>query len=219
MWSKIDQVSVENGRMMEVRRVVVPDCQHKSLIKSLLPQYSPLWTWHLKLSLSGKLGDLKTRFYVGVLDDKLIGNVSTWESKPLGIVGHLFTNKKYRRKGVCTNLMQVMVQDFSLRGGKILIGGFRPASYSIAKRTGFKSLIDESEVMHLEPNQHFEEDYFRNGKPHCRDMEWRDWPGVSLLFGVKEGWRIRSLKHKVFEPYDFEDFFLKDMWQKLHGLC
>jgi len=219
MWSKIDQVSLENERIMEVRCVVMPDDHHKSLIKSLLPRYSPLWTRHLNLSFSGELGDLKTRFYVGVLDDKLIGNVSTWESKPLGIVGHLFTDKKYRRKGVCTNLMKIMIRDFSRRDGKILIGGFRPASYRIAKRLGFKSLADESEAMHLELDKHFEEDYFSDKNSWCREMEWRDWPGVSLLFGVKEGWHVRSLKHEIFGPYDFEDFFLEDMWQKLHGLC
>jgi len=219
MWSKIDQILLRNGRTTEVRRVMTPDNYHESHIKSLLPQYSPLWMWHLNLALSGRLDDLKTLFYVAILHGKVIGNVSTWECGPLGIVGHLFTAKGYRRKGICTSLMEIMIRDFRSRGGKILIGGFRPASYRIARKLGFKSLVNASEVMHLELDQHFEKDYFSADKTWCRDLEWRDWPGVSLLFGVKEGWQIRSVKHRIFGPYDYEDYFLEDMSGKLQGLC
>jgi hypothetical protein len=219
MWSKIGQVLLKNGRIMEVRRVVAPDHYHESRIKSLLPQYGALWMWHLNLALSGRLDDLDACFYVGVLDGKLIGNVSTCECGPIGIVGHLFTAKKHREEGVCTALMGIAVKDFSSRGGKILIGGFRPASRRIATKLGFKSLTPKSEVMHLELDQRFEQNYFHVGKLWCRDLKWRDWPGVSLLFGVEEGWRIRSMKHRIFGPYDYEDYFLEDMWGMRQGVC
>jgi hypothetical protein len=219
MWDKIDQVVLENGRIMEVRRVMAPDRYHESHIKSLLPKYSALWMWHLNLALSGRLDDLETRFYVGVLDGKLIGNVSTWECGPIGILGHLFTAKRHREKGVCTTLTKIMFQDLSSRGGKILIGGFKPASRRIARKLGFKSLTEKSEVMYLELNRCFEQNYFHADKLWCRDLKWRDWPGVSLLFGVKEGWCMRSMKHKIFGPYDYEDCFLEDMWGMQQGLC
>lgn len=204
---------------MEVRRVIAPDHYHESHIKSLLPQYSALWMWHLNLALSGRLDDLEARFYVGVLDGKLIGNVSTWECGPISVVGHLFTAKRHRDKGVCTTLLGIVVQDFSDRNGKILIGGFKPASHRIATKLGFKSLTEKSEVMHLELNQCFEQNYFHAGKLWCRDLKWRDWPGVSLLFGVKKGWWIRSMKHRIFGPYDYEDYFLEDMWGMQRGVC
>jgi len=219
MWTRIDQVRLRNGRLMEVRRVVSPDHYHEGHIKLLLPRYSALWMWHLNLALSGRLDDLEARFYVGVLDGKLIGNVSTWECGPIGIVGHLFTAKRHRKEGICTALMETAVQDFNDRDGKILIGGFRPASYRIASRLGFKSLSEKSEVMHLKLDPYFEQGYFRGATTWCRDLRWRDWPGVSLLFGVEDGWCVRSIKHKLFGPYDYEDYFLEDMWGMQQGVC
>jgi hypothetical protein len=48
---------------------------------------------------------------------------------------------------------------------------------------------------------------------------WRDWPGISLLFGVKKGWYLRSVKHKVYGAFDYEDYFLEDMKEQSMGLC
>jgi hypothetical protein len=219
MWEKIGQTPLRTGEAIEVRRVTVPDRYHELGIRELLPRYSALWTWHLGLAFRGKLDDLRTLFYVGVLKDQIVGNVSTFQYGPVEIVAHLFTARRHREKGICTNLMSAMVQDFRNRGGKVLIGGFRPASYPIAKSLGFKSLIDSPEVMHLELDRRFEQYYFRPEKVSCRDSKWHDWPGVSLLFGVKEGWRPRSVKYKIFGSYDYEDHFLQDMSERQEGIC
>jgi predicted GNAT family acetyltransferase len=218
MWEKIGEALLKTGEAIDVRRVRTPDHYHEHEIRSLL-HYNKLWMWYLDLALGGKLDDLEARFYIGILNNNVVGNVSTWEYGPIGIVAHLYTARSYRKKGVCTALMRNMIQDFRNRGGKILIGGFRPASYPIAQSLGFKSVTDNSEVMHLEPNPYFVQDYFRAGKLSCRDLMWKDWPGVSLLFGVKEGWRLRSVKYKVFGPYDYEDYFLRDMWENQQESC
>lgn len=210
---------MRTGETIEVRRVRTPDRCHEHEIRSLLPRYNKLWMWHLDLALSGKLDDLEARFYIGVLNKRVVGNVSTWEHGPIGIVAHLFTARSYRKKGVCAALMTTMIQDFRNRRGKVLIGGFRPASYPIAKSLGFKSVSDNSEVMHLKLDPYFEEDNFRAERVLCRDLMWKDWPGVSLLFGVRDGWRLRSVKHKVFGPHDYEDYFLQDMWEHQQGTC
>ncbi len=219
MWMKIGEAPLKNGEIMEIRMVKAPDDDHRHDITSFLAPNKKIWLWHLNMAVRGELDELYSRFYLGFLKGKIISNVSTWEYGPIGIVGHLFTVEDCRRKGACTVLMKTQIQDFLNRGGKILIGGFKPSSYPIAKNLGFKSIVNNSEVMRYDMCSDFEREYFQAKKTVCRDSMWKDWPGVSLLFTVKEGCYLRSVKHKIFGPFDYEDYFLEDMWERLKGLC
>ena len=219
MWNRLGKTLLKAREVMEICSVKTPDRYYGRKISSFLPCHNELWQWHLNLSVRGKLDELGSRFYLGLVNDKIISNVSTWEYGPIGIVGHLFTLENHRGKGACTALMNTQIQDFRNRGGKILIGGFKPSSYPIAKRLGFKSITDNSEVMRYNLFPRFENEYFEAKKAFCRDSMWKDWPGVSLLFGIKEGWHLRSIKHKIFGPFDYEDYFLEDMQERLKGLC
>jgi hypothetical protein len=165
----------------------------------------------------GETDELEARFYLGVVKDRIISNVSSWECDSIGLLAHLLTAENCRGRGACTALMKAQMKDFGDRGGRILIGGFRPTSYGIAKRLGFKSVINESEVMHRCLDPSFEKEYFQAGNVSCRDAMWKDWPGVSLLFGAEQGWQLRSVKHRIFGPYDYEDYFLTDMNERSKG--
>jgi hypothetical protein len=218
MWNEIGAVTLKTGRAMRICMVKTPNQFHDNNIASFLSHLNELWLWQLDLTIRGKLDELESRFYLGLFEDEIISNVSTWEYRSIGIVGHLFTIKNRRGEGACTALMKAVIHDFYYRGGKVLIGGFNPSSYPIAERLGFKSLVGKSEVMHLDLHPDFERDYFRAERVFFRDTMWKDWPGVSLLFGIKEGWRLRSMKHKIFGPFDYEDSFLEDMKEKIKAL-
>ncbi len=199
--------------------VKTPDRRYERSIVSFLSCINALWRWHLNLAIRGELDDLEARFYLGLLKQRIISNVATWEHGSIGMVAHLFTARNHRRKGACTALMKAQIQDFRSRGGKVLIGGFRPASYPIARSLGFRSITDNSEVMRCDLHSSFDREYFQAKKVFCRDSMWEDWPGISLLFGVKKGWCLRSIKHKVYGAFDYEDYFLEDMKERLMGLC
>jgi hypothetical protein len=219
MWSKIGETSLKTGETMQIVMVKAPERRYERSIASFLPYTNDLWRWQLNLALHGELDDLEARFYLGLLKRRIIGNVAAWEHGSIGIVAHLFTAGHHRRKGTCTALMKAQIHDFSSRGGKVLIGGFRPASYPIAKSLGFRSIIDDSEVMHYHPHSSLGRGYFQSKKVFCRDSMWKDWPGISLLFGVKNGWHLRSAKHKIYGPFDYEDYFLRDMMERTLGSC
>jgi hypothetical protein len=219
MWSKMGEILLKTGETMQILMVKTPDHYYERSIVSFLSYANELWRWHLNLAVRGELGDLEARFYLGLLKGRIISNVSTWEHGSIGMVAHLFTARNHRRKGACTALMKAQMQDFLSRGGKVLIGGFRPSSYPIAKSLGFQSIIDNSEVMHYYLHSNLDKEYFQAKKVFCRDSTWKDWPGISLLFGVKRGWRVRSMKHKVYGAFDYEDYFLKDMRERFMGLC
>ena len=219
MWKRLGETVLTTGDMMEIFMVRPPDERFERGIRSFLSLYKRIWAWHLDLSLEGELDKLDTRYYLGFLNCKLISNVSTWEYGPLGIIGHLFTAENHRNKGACTTLMKTVVSDFLNRGGKTLIGGFKPASHALVEKLGFQSIMNHSEVMRHDSMLNFEERYFQTGKTFCRDSMWKDWPGISFLFTVKLGWNLRSAKHKILGPYDYEDHFLEDMWQRTRDSC
>jgi hypothetical protein len=222
MWRKIGEISLRTGEIMEVYMVRTPDPHYGRDIVSFLSMSIPneeLWLWHLNLAIHGELDELESRFYIGLLTNRIISNVTTWKYGAIGIVGHLFTVEEHRRKGACTGLMKAVIQDFRKHDGKILIGGFRETSYPIAKNLGFKSIVDHCEVMHCYLDPHFESEYFRTKNVFCRDSMWKDWPGIGLLFGIREGEYLRSIKHKIFGNFDYEEHFLEDMRERLKGLC
>ena len=208
---------MKTGETMKIRVVKAPDRQYERRVNSFLSYNNELWLWHLNMAFRGELDELEARFYVGLLNGRMVGNVSSWEHGPLGLVAHLFTARRYRREGICTALMKAQVRDFRDRDGKMLIGGFRPTSYRIARTIGFRSIVGNSEVMHYVLDPNLERGYFKVQGVTCRDSMWKDWPGVGLLFGIKKGWRIRSMKHRIFTPFDYEDYFLEDMKERLDG--
>jgi hypothetical protein len=219
MWNRIGETQLRMGEIMEIYMVKTPDSNYEQDIMSFLSPTNRLWRWHLDLAIHGALDELEPRFYLGLVKGRIVSNVSTWEYGSIGLVAHLLTAKEHRRTGACTASMKAQIQDFRHRSGKVLIGGFKPTSYTIAKSLGFSSIIDNSEVMHYNLDLHFKKEYFEARKVSCRDSMWKDWPGVSLLFGTQEGCCIRSMKHRIFEPFDYEDYFLGDMWERLNGLC
>jgi predicted GNAT family acetyltransferase len=219
VWCKIDEIPLKTGEIMEIRMVKAPDDCHRHGIASFLPRYSEIWLWHLNLALRGELNGLESRFYLGLLKGKIISNASTWEHGSIGIIGHLFTAENHRRKGACAALMKTQIQDFRNRGGKALIGGFKQSSYPIAKSLGFRSIVNNCEAMRHDLDRNFGKTYFSATNASCRDSLWMDWPGVSLLYTVKQGWCLRSMRHKIFGPYDYEDYFLEDMRERSRRLC
>jgi len=219
MLEKTRGILLRTGEMLDAYSVRAPDDHYERDIRSFLPRYAPMWLWHLHLSLRGQLDELESRFYLGLLKDRIVSNVSTWKSGPIGIVGHLFTDADQRGKGACTELMKTAMDDFLSRGGKTLIGGFKLASCHIARRLGFKSVVDNCEVMRYDSAPDFVKTYFQAQKTRCRDALWKDWPGISLLYTTRDGWNLRSIKHAISGPFDYEDYFLKDMRKRLKGLC
>jgi hypothetical protein len=216
---RMGQTPLGNGDVMEVRMVKPPDQSYEQGIKSFLSLSNRIWTWHLDLSLRGEMDEFDSRYYLGFLKHRMISNVATWEHGPIGIIGHLFTAEAHRKKGACTTLMRTVIHDFLERDGKTLIRGFKPASRSIAEKLGFRSIMKHSEVMRYDSSPDFEQEYFQPSNMSCRDSTWKDWPNIGFLFTVKQGWSLKSLKHEILGPYDYEDHFLEDMRQRTKGFC
>jgi hypothetical protein len=117
-----------------------------------------VWNWHIAKALREPLEDLETRFYLGEIGGRIVGNICTFESGGIGILGHVYTDPAHRHKGVAGGIMGLQMEDFRRRSGKALtLGtGYGSNAYRIYESYGFRSILPESGIMRYS----VEPDYF-----------------------------------------------------------
>ena len=210
MYDKLGDVLLKTGERMEVGVVTAPDTPHAEEIKQFLGHKPGNYKWHIERCVTEVLDALETRFYVGKLDGAVITNIMTVEYEGVGILGHVFTLPKQRRKGAAKGVMAYQMEDFRQRSGKALyLGtGYNSHPYYIYHSFGFESVFPESGFMKYHVHEDFEERYFAPAPAVPKSVEWHDWPKVTALSGIV-GWdTLRSVKWMVYGPTNLEGGFL-----------
>jgi len=211
------KLKLKDGTPMEVRVVVAPDPEYGEAIVKWLGHKGAPWIRHLGLVFAGLPEEgnrpgLECRFYLGLIDGQIAGNVSTFEGRGCGILGHVFTTPAHRRRGVCTNLMKVVMDDVRGRGIRAMTLGttYNSPAYHIYESFGFRAVIAGSGSMRWEADEGFIADAYTAAPARWREPRWSDWPAMSVLFSIGEGDWIRNVEHRRFGPTDFEEGFLRD---------
>ncbi|MGD8238366.1 MAG: hypothetical protein PVH68_07440, partial [Armatimonadota bacterium] len=108
MHERLDVVTLKSGEGMEVVRVTAPDARFRDRVLPFLGHKGEPWEWPLRLALDADpaVADLSTHFYLGLVGDTVVGNITHVEKleRPVGILQHVFTPPEQRRKGICTAL-------------------------------------------------------------------------------------------------------------------
>lgn len=210
---------------MTVLQVLAPNEGYNEAIRSFLGKSglleAVLWRWQMNLAFQGELDGLESRFYLGLMEGRIVGNISLWEYNGLGILGHVYTVEGQRRKGIFRFLLAKCLEDFRNREGKVLVLG-TPVDApwnTIYKEFGFRNISEGSEVMRYDADPIFLGNYFQSQEVYCREPKWSDWPSLSILYTSHEGWRVRSIEHRIFGPFDYEDYFLQDMNKMRENEC
>lgn len=210
MYNKLGEVSLKTNEQMEVGVITAPDVPHAQEVKQFLGHKHGGYKWHIERSVTEVLDALETRFYVGKVDGHVITNIMIVESEGVGILGHVFTLPKQRRKGACKGVMGYQMEDFRQRGGRALyLGtGYNSHPYYIYHSFGFESVFPESGFMKYHVNADFEERYFSSAPVEPKSIEWHDWPKVTALSGIVGSDALRSLAWDVYGPTNLEGGFL-----------
>ncbi len=213
MEKHLDTVELKSGEQMRVVRVTAPDDAWRDRILPLLGHKGEPWGWQMQVVFDEDLEGLEQRFYVGVLEaGELVGNVMTIESMdpPIGILGHVFTPPEHRRKGICSHLMQAVVDDFRERGGRALFlqTGYDTPPYDIYASYGFKGYRDTGTMALLNEPEFFDRQ-FRVRPVQVRDTIWGDWAPLEALAEVPEGWYLRSALLGVYGFAGFEGQYIE----------
>ncbi|NCO38159.1 MAG: hypothetical protein COY42_17670 [Armatimonadetes bacterium CG_4_10_14_0_8_um_filter_66_14] len=209
MYAKLATDELKTGEPMEVGMVLCPDDDWAQRIIPFLWHKGGAWNAHTAGALNGEIRDLETRFYLGIVDGRLICNVMTVEWRGVGILGHVFTVPDQRRKGACNLVMARQMEEFRQRGGRCLyLGtGYDTHPYHIYRGFGFGDAAPESGFMVYTTIPEFHQQHFAPADCAARDAQWRDWPAANVLTAIKDGPVVRNVGYGAFGIANFEGAF------------
>lgn len=220
-YSLLGEETLKSGEKLRVGCVLGPCQEYAERLVSFLKHKGGLWVWHIEKALKEPLEGLESRFYIGEIGDTLVGNICTFESASVGILGHVYTYPAHRRKGICQTLMHYVMEDFRRRGGKILTlsTGYNSPAYHIYASFGFRSIRPGSGVMRYDADPVFTAHYFDPQPVTPRPVRWGDGGVISVLNVELERPYLRSVALRIFQPGIFEHEILRLMYALEKGEC
>lgn len=211
---ELERVALGNGECLDIRVVEAPDEEFGEVVMGLLSHKGELRSWHIREAFAGRTPGLRNLFYAGFIDGTPVGNITLWESGPVGDIGHVYTAEDHRRKGICRAIMGAQMGDFRNRQGRYLVlgTGYDSHPYHIYHSFGFRSMQPKSGSMNCLVDADFFADYFSPSKVSCDGMQWKDWGPVCALMALPHGDLLREKGRKKFgrgchERELTEDFF------------
>lgn len=192
--------TLKTGEALQIECVLAPDADRKAQIVPFLAHKPDNYRAHVEAAFAGACDGLETRFYVGLLEGQIVGNIMTVEANGVGILGHVNTREDQRRKGICQAIMARQMHDFRERNGHVLLlgTGYQSAAYHIYHSFGFQDLPQARPgVMRYlrdgeEPD--FLTRFFAPAAPCAvAPAGWKHWPLVALLASLPDLPHLRSL--------------------------
>lgn len=194
--------TLKTGEQLTIECVLAPDELRGPQIRPLLAHKPPNYRTHIEAALAGACDTLETRFYIGLLNDAVVGNIMTVESNGIGIFGHVHTREDQRRKGICDAIMRHQMEDFRQRNGHVLLlgTGYQSPAYRIYEKHGFLDWpTGQPGLMRYdtEPQSEFEGRFFAPAAYTAAPARWQHWPLVALFAAVPTPVYLRSLTLNV----------------------
>ena len=211
MYKPLTSVQLKTGEPLEIGVVLTPEPSYQSRVVPFLGHKPGNFQWHFECAFEpGRIEDLETRFYLGLLDGEPICNIMTVEYDGIGILGHVFTSPAHRRKGACRLVMTEQMADFKLRNGRYMtLGtGFDSHPYWIYHSFGFRSIIPDSGFMRYRADDAFETNYFIPDDVSIVTPTWKDWPVMNVLCAQPGAPYIRNIAFELFGQKNFEGGYL-----------
>jgi hypothetical protein len=206
MFQLLGTAKLKTGETLEIGVVTGSDDRFSEAIQELLAHKGDHWRAHIRAALARETGDLETRFYIGLLESQQVANIMTVESHGVGILGHVFTRREHRRKGICQAVMARQMQGFTDRTGKrLLLGtGYESPPYWIYHSFGFRSIREGFMRFAAPKTEGFEEEWFAPGSATIEPAAWEHWPRVAYLASTPRGEALGSLAWSLFDIGNLE---------------
>ncbi len=190
--------TLKTGERLTVECVLAPDAEREAQIRPFLGHKPANYRAHIEAALTGQCDALETRFYIGLLDGEMVGNIMTVESAGIGIFGHVHTREDQRRKGICDAIMRHQMDDFRRREGHVLLlgTGYQSPAYRIYATHGFRDWpVGKPGAMRYDsaPQEAFEARFFVSAPCTPVPARWKHWPLAALLATVPVPAALRNL--------------------------
>lgn len=202
---------LKTGENLECRVIDRRDTDLVPALRTLLAHKGDIWQLHLEEEFAGRIKDLETRFYVGLIGSDLVGNIMTVEFKGLGIMGHVYTPPEHRRKGICDVLMDFHMADFRERKGNALYlnTGFESAPFFIYQKHGYRPIPEAPGSMWWSPDS-WSPDTLWDDLERLKIAEpaWRHWPSANVFMLQTRLPAVRNVTYGKFGCANAEATFL-----------
>ncbi len=212
MVTEYPPVRLKSDEQAQLFKVVAPEPEWKERLLTRLSHKGPLWDKPMNDALEGGLEGMTMYFFQLRLDDVAVGNLTIVEAlkRPIALLQHVFTDPNHRRKGICSIMMQAMVDDFRSRDGRAMyLGtGYDTPPYHIYRSFGFEG-IGTTGAMVWALDDDYPESYFPGGPVQVRPMRWGDWAPLTALYQQIEGWDLRSYSFNQFGHSSYESAFCR----------
>lgn len=203
---------LKDGRLLEIRTLRSLSEERYSEIAELF-RHKRHYLGHLEdfraKGSQGRLEGLEWRIYVGLIEEKIVGTVCTWESGGYGILGHVFTLPDYRRLGVARAILEFQNRDFSDRSGKVmqLNTGFQSNAYYLYRSFGFVDTAGRfGSMVQMRTAQEWEKMY-RKSPTRTTPLRWKHWTTLNLLFLTENPSYVRCAGMGVYGSNSIEGWF------------
>jgi len=213
MNTPIREMDLRDGSRMTIVEVEAPDACYRDRVLERLAHKPSVWLWQVALALDGQNPGLGARFYLPEIDGRVAGNISCWQTGPVGLISHVFTDEAYRGRGIASAVMAEAIARLAARGARVLslLTGPHSRPFRIYQRAGFRAVREGAGHMVREHEPGDLDRLFDASRAlQVRPAVWSDWPGTAVLYCVDGGGALRSVRHGVCGPSCFEAEFLYD---------
>ncbi|HUW55788.1 MAG TPA: GNAT family N-acetyltransferase [Planctomycetota bacterium] len=210
MYQSLGDARLKTGESVEIGVFTSPvAAPFADQLNRLLGHKGWEWVWQIGRSVKGETDELENRFYAARRGDEILSNVSTFEAGGVGILGHVWTPPEERRKGLCTAIFEVLMEDYRSRGGGLMLlgTGYNSPPYHIYRRFGFVGYYEGSGLMRYSTEDDFERRYFAAGETKVVGPTWAAWPKLNALFAEPEEF-TKSIHYGRFYRQCAEDLYL-----------
>lgn len=210
MTGNLGRIILKDKTICDVLRVQGPDAEWAEKIEEMLGHKAPAYQWANQLMLRQLLG-FDAYFYLVAIDGFPIANIKIMELQGVGILGDVYTRPEYREKGAASQLIKILMDDFTARGGKALyLGtGFGGTPYRMYQKFGFSSVAENSGGMAYFSSDDFAQEYFCEGPAALQPLSWRHYPTSSALFMAPVPGVVRCAPQQLFGQRNSEGSMVK----------
>jgi GNAT superfamily N-acetyltransferase len=166
----------------------------------------------------GLRGQSSDYFFTGGIGENTVGTLwycTPEKCKELAYLGEVFTNKKYRNKGVATGLLETAIDHFGKEGGRaIYVTNLCPhAPRRIYRKLGFQAYGFGQQayggiirLLVCERSEDFDRDYYEYDSNVCiRSVNRGDLPHFIALLNYRHEWIIRAYSLGLIGPVVFDE--------------
>ena len=215
-------IRLRDGTGIKINQYETPASDLTNTIIPFLVHKGPAWLSDIRNRLNGEYPESADYFFIALLDGEPVSHLwlaTSRENRSTGLIGHIFTGKKYRGRGISAVLLEAAHRYFFNSGGKIIIlQTSNPVAWSYYKKHGYITLFgdtskNEIAFMYKEA-QTGDFDKLIEAEKEAYWVERRnlltgDLPALELLYCITgdNPMRIKNGLHGVLFGYEIEGIF------------